>query len=167
MELSWCFGSSKNLPGFMAQEKNSLPLVIVSPQNQTLCNRAHKKKWRWGLEIWQLKRDGTCGNKVILQSWNKSWRRGSALPQASLILFVEQKFQQWPPAAVHGLFYPQLNCKLIFFLFYKGQPATLSLALTIKKAQAFIFSQSNINSTLPTWIVKSLSSKTPGIYGLF
>lgn len=77
------------------------------------------KKWRWRLEIQWLKKDGTCENEVILQSWNKCWRRGSALPQASLTLFVEQKFQQWPPAAVHGLFYPQLNCKLIFFLFYK------------------------------------------------
>lgn len=77
------------------------------------------KKWKWRLEIQQLEKDGTHEDEVILQPWNKSWRRGSALPQASLMLFVEQKFQQWPPAAVSGVFYRQLNCKLIFFPFYK------------------------------------------------
>lgn len=34
------------------------------------------------LEIQPLEKDGTRGDEVILQPWNKSWRRGSAFPQA-------------------------------------------------------------------------------------
>ena len=99
---------------------------------------------------------------MILQDrWNKSLRRGSAISQAYVTLFVEEKlWRQQQPETVHSAFDTDLNSKLIFSRFSKN--------VAFRSQSCFNYKEGSGMNFLPMqYIFQYLNSKTPAIYGLF